>query len=163
MPTNWLAVILIVVGVSAFLVVPFVKPTYGQFADAGLLLQAAGAFTLFNGLSVSPLLILTTIGLAWVYHRLALLPAMRAYRDAAAQPTLQEALIGSRGYVTRALNPAGTVSVDGEIWTARSEEPLDPGIEIVVIDQKGLELRVEKAKRSQQLADLLQSNGIHKY
>ena len=41
----------------------------------------------------------------------------------------------------------GTVQVKGELWTARSKSRLESGTEIVVTEQDGLELRVEKAKR----------------
>lgn len=161
LPTNWIAVLLMVIGVSTFLVVPFVKPSLGQFADFGLILQALGAMTLFNGFSVSPLLVVVTIGIAWAYHRFVLLPALRSYRNRAAVTVNQESVVGARGRVLRAVNPVGTVHVQGETWTARSDETLEVGAEIIVVEQRGLELQVEKAKRPD-LAEMLQSNGIHK-
>ena len=161
LPTNWIAVLLMVVGVSTFLVVPFVKPSLGQFADFGLILQALGAMTLFNGLSVSPLLVIVTIAIAWAYHRLVLLPALHSYRRHSEAHPADEQLVGARGRVLRMVDPVGAVHVNGETWTARSDEVLQVGAEVIVTEQRGLELQVEKAKRPD-LAEMLQSNGIHK-
>ena len=63
-----------------------------------------------------------------------------------------EPLIGTEGYVQRALDPVGTVYVRGESWTARSEAPLAAGTEVAVVDQEGLTLFVEaiKHKRHQE-------------
>lgn len=77
MPTNWVAVILMVVGVSTFLVAPFIKPEWARYAEAGLILQALGGFFLFHGMTVSPLLIGLTIAMALVYNRFVLLPVMK--------------------------------------------------------------------------------------
>jgi membrane-bound ClpP family serine protease len=48
------------------------------------------------------------------------------------------------------------VRVRGESWTARSEQVLEPGAEIVVIDREGLTLFVEaeKQKRQETLEDI---------
>jgi membrane protein implicated in regulation of membrane protease activity len=40
------------------------------------------------------------------------------------------------------------VHVQGELWTARSRSRLESGTEVVVTQRDGLELQVEKAKRS---------------
>jgi membrane protein implicated in regulation of membrane protease activity len=42
-----------------------------------------------------------------------------------------------------ALDPVGQVRVDGEIWGARSAEPIDPGAAVTVISVDGFVLDVE--------------------
>ncbi|QPC83423.1 hypothetical protein G4Y79_03300 [Phototrophicus methaneseepsis] len=159
MPTNWLAVVLMVVGFSGFLIAPFTSPRVGQFAEIGLGLQAVGSLLLFNGaLNVSPLVIVPTLLVAWGYHRFLLLPIMRTQRE---ESFLQkeDRVIGARGRVVTAIDPVGTVYVNGEHWTAHSQDAIPAGMPILVTGQRGLELEVEKAKREDPLAE---GNGWHK-
>jgi membrane-bound serine protease (ClpP class) len=147
MPTNWWAVLLLVIGVSSFLVFPFVSQRSAQYAEAGLVFQAIGGFFLFNGLTVSWLLIAVTVGLAILYHRLVLLPMLRNLRS---MTTIDETerLLGARGRVVKPVDPVGTVHINGELWTARSDRKLKTGDEVVVVERAGLELLVEKPKRN---------------
>src|SRR5688572_31905146 len=59
--TNWIAALALIGGVGCFLVVPFVKPRLAQWAELGLLLQAAGGIFLFTDTSVSPLMVAVTV------------------------------------------------------------------------------------------------------
>lgn len=147
LPTNWGAVMLIIVGVSGFMAMPFIAPRYAAIADAGLILQIVGGLLLFHdGLAVAPLLIMTTVLIAWVYHRVVLLPVLRTHQNAQ-QPDEATRLIGMIGRVTRMINPTGNVSINGEVWSARSTDVLEIGTEVIVEQKLGLELRVSKAKR----------------
>ncbi|MFQ3648591.1 MAG: NfeD family protein [Anaerolineae bacterium] len=151
MPTNWLAVVLVVIGVSGFLALPFVSIRFARFADLGLLLQIAGGLLLFReGPQVSPVIVLATVLVAWVYHRFVLMPALRLHAKSASEDEASR-LVGMRGRVTRAIDPVGTVYVNGESWTARSPESLDVNTEVVVVRKAGLELFVEKAKREEEV------------
>ena len=154
LPTNWLAVILLVMGVLSFLVVPFVDRRLAQLAMAGLVLQALGSITLFNGLSVSWLLVAVTVGLSLAYHRLILLPLLEQSRSQ--PPVLDDdrQLLGAVGRVVKASQPQGsnfvnTVNVRGEQWTAYSDLPLEAGDEVVVVERDGLQLTVEGIKHKQ--------------
>jgi membrane-bound serine protease (ClpP class) len=153
MPTNWIAVIVLVIGVLGFLIMPFVNMRFAWLAVGGLVLQAVGSLTLFNGIAVSPAVIAVTIVVALLYHRFALMRIIAFHR---ARPAMidDESIIGAYGHVQTALNPIGTVYVRGESWTARSTEQrtLKTGAEIVVVDREGLTLFVEnvKPKREQQ-------------
>jgi membrane-bound serine protease (ClpP class) len=151
MPTNWLAVVLVMIGVSGFLALPFVSIRFARFADFGLLLQIAGGLLLFReGPQVSPVIVLATVLVAWVYHRFVLMPALRLHAKSESADEASR-LIGMRGRVTRAIDPVGTVYVNGELWTARSPESLDVNTEVVVVRKAGLELFVEKAKREEEV------------
>ena len=54
-----------------------------------------------------------------------------------------ETLVGRRAVAVGPLAPGGQVKVDGELWEARSEAPVDPGAEVVVRAVEGLVLHVE--------------------
>ena len=62
-----------------------------------------------------------------------------------------EALVGQAGVAIRrldpaALDPVGQVRVGGEIWSARSVEPIDPGVSVTVTSVAGLVLDVEPTR-----------------
>jgi membrane-bound serine protease (ClpP class) len=152
MPTNWFAVLLIVVGVLGFLIVPLIDRRFALVAAAGLILQALGSVTLFNGTSVSFPLIAVSIGAALLYHRFALLRILEIHQ---AKPAMldDEPIVGAFGHVQRALDPVGTVYVRGESWTARADKDIPAGTPIVVVEREGLTLYVEAVKQKRELVE----------
>jgi len=162
LPTNWLAVMLIAASIAIFMIVPFLEKRYARWIDGGLVLQAVGGLLLFNGLAVSPLLIVFSIIVAFLYHHGVLLPMMQSQRKRSDYQDQQE-VIGVRGRVVKDLDPVGTVYVNKELWRARSEEHLTKDTPIIVRAQDGLELVVEKSKREDVFEaenyKYLQSNG----
>jgi membrane-bound serine protease (ClpP class) len=155
MPTNWGAVLLLVLGVLSFLLVPFLSPRLAILAQGGLILQAVGGALLFGqGLSVSWLVIGITIAMALAYHNFALLPLLRRIRQQKAVIDDNGQLIGTFGRATTAFNQSGSsyvgsVNVRSEQWTAYSEKPLVAGDEVVVLERDGLQLIVEGLKHKQ--------------
>jgi membrane-bound serine protease (ClpP class) len=149
MPTNWVAVALMTVGIVSFILIPFVKQQYTTLSLGGLVLQALGGYFLFNGLSISPLLIGVTIGLSLLYHYLVLLPALRQIRSYPVEER-DSVLIGMEGRVAAALNPIGTVQVNSERWTATSNKKLEVGTRVKVLERNGLQLYVEETKDKRQ-------------
>lgn len=146
MSTSWLAVLLLVVGVAAFLVMPFLGERWRNYSEVGLIGQAVGGYFLFQDAQVSPILIAVTLILAVAYNRAVLLPTMRSQRERTEYDESNQVL-GVRGRVVKDLDPVGTVYVNKELWRARSEELLTRDTPIIVVAQEGLELIVEKAKR----------------
>lgn len=144
-PTNWGALLVLVVGVLGFLTMPLILPKLERYALGGLVLQTIGSLFLFNGQPVSWAIIAITIGVSFAYHRYLLMPILRSHRNHAA-PTEDELLIGARGRVIKPLDPIGTVLVRGEQWTAYSDKPLPANEEIVVLERDGLQLYVEGVK-----------------
>ena len=143
---NWLAVIALVAGASLFFLLPLLKSEWENYAIAGLALQAVASFFLFAESSVSPILIAVGVLLAWGYHRTILRSILKMQRQLSSTQK-DEFLVGERGRVMGTIEDRGTVQVKGELWTARSRSRLESGTEIVVTQQEGLELLVEKAKR----------------
>lgn len=160
-PTNWIAVIAVVVGVLSFLAFPLLDRRFALLAYAGLVFQAVGSLTLFNGATVSLPLIAVIIGASLLYHRFILLPAMETQQH---KPAMQDdqPIIGALGHVQMSLNPVGTVYVRGESWTARSEVPIERGTEIIVTEREGLTLFVEPVKRKREEMDVFIENGEQK-
>ncbi len=144
---NWIAVVAIVVGAALFFLLPLLKSGWEPFALGGLAAQGIASFFLFADGSVSPVLIVLGVALAWLYHRGILRAILRQQRELSS--TQKDAfLVGARGRVMGTMEDRLTVHVNGELWTARSRTRLESGAEVVVTQQDGLELQVEKPKRS---------------
>jgi membrane-bound serine protease (ClpP class) len=54
-----------------------------------------------------------------------------------------ETLVGRTAVVVRALSPRGQVRIDGEIWEARADADVPPGVEVIVTALDGLVVEVE--------------------
>lgn len=162
MPTNWVAVLVIIVGVLGFLIMPFIRQQYALLALGGLALQGAGGLFLFNdGLSLSPVIIVATLAVPLAYHMLVLVPILRRLTEQATVPVDREdTMIGKRGRVTRTIDPIGTIQADSELWTARSDDVLEAGTEVMVVAREGLQLIVEPYKRKRQPTDHSQNGAI---
>jgi membrane-bound serine protease (ClpP class) len=144
--TNWVALVLVIVGALVFFMLPLFKPEWIRIAEGGLVVQAVASFLLFSDSTVSPVLILTGVLLAWFYHRTILKAILKQHHQLSS--TQKDAfLVGAQGRVVAPIDNQGTVHVKGELWTARSTSRLESGTDVVVTEQDGLELKVEKLKR----------------
>jgi membrane protein implicated in regulation of membrane protease activity len=56
-----------------------------------------------------------------------------------------ETLVGRSAVAVSALSPAGQVRLDGELWAATSDRPIEAGEHVVVRHVDGLNLVVERA------------------
>lgn len=144
-PTNWIAVITLFFGVSTFLILPFFGEKWARFAEIGLIFQALGAYFLFEGNPVSPILIAITLLIGLAYNRFVLIPTMHHQRSRTEFSKANQ-VVGVRGRVIKDLDPVGIINVNKEHWRARSNEHLVKDTAVMVIAQDGLELIVEKAK-----------------
>ncbi|HEY2960231.1 MAG TPA: NfeD family protein [Actinomycetota bacterium] len=118
LPTNWLALGLLLAGFGLFSLDAAVGGL-GLGTATATALTAAGAWWLFS--SPSPLLRLdgrlALAGVAWsaLWFVVILTVLLRARRQL---PMGSEALVGARGVVRSMLNPGGIVTVDGAMWRA---------------------------------------------
>lgn len=150
LPTNWLAVMVVVFGGLGFMLMPFINRRMAVLSIVGLGLQSAGSLALLNnGRSVSLALIIALAGLALAYHQLLLVPMLNRYHRQT-EGSAEDRILGSKGRVISPINPMGSVRAMGEIWTARSDKPLDSGDEVVVIEREGLVLLVEGIKHKRE-------------
>ncbi len=144
MPVHWVAALAMVAGILAFIVIPFLQQRHTAIALGGLALHTVGAWLMFDGMAISPLLIALTVSLSLLYYHYALIPIFTRMRQQAGSQ--DELLIGARGRVVKALDPTGTINVRGEMWTAVSDRPLQPGDEVIVVEREGLQVTVEGVK-----------------
>jgi len=119
LPTNWLALAVLLAGQALFTVDAAVGGL-GLGTASAATLTAAGSWWLFS--SPSALLRvdgrLAVLGVLWSlgWFVVALTVVLRSQRNA---PMGTEALVGSSGVVRSILNPGGIVVVDGGMWRAR--------------------------------------------
>jgi membrane-bound serine protease (ClpP class) len=142
---NWWALILL--GLS---IVPFVyalqKPKRELYVVLSILLLVVGSVFIFprteNQPVVSPLVAVIASGLVagflWI--------AVRKSVDAATiRPSHDlDRLIGKIGEARTKVEEEGSVQVDGELWSARSEKIIPAGSSIRVLRREGFVLIVEK-------------------
>jgi membrane-bound serine protease (ClpP class) len=142
---NWWALLLL--GLS---IVPFVyalqKPGRELFLSLSILLLVIGSIFLFprteNQAFVNPLVAILgsglVVGFAWVAVR-------KSVEASSARPTHDlSGLIGQIGEARTRINEEGSVFVAGELWSARSENPIPAGSSIRVLQREGFILIVEK-------------------
>lgn len=147
MPTNWLAVLVMMIGAAGYSIMPFIKHEYFVLAWGGIILQGVGGLFLFNGMIVSPFVIGIVMLLLAGYCQYVLLPALRVGLAPHATTTKDDELVGVVGRATTDIDPTGTVLVESEIWTATSDVVIKAGESVVVLERDGLQLIVESLKR----------------
>jgi len=143
-PLNAWALLLLLAGVVFFLLsLRFIKPGIGLVLAA--LAFSAGSMLLFQPaqgiVAVHPILALVvsllTVGYFWLAVRKVLLAQLE-------RPTIDPSrVVGEIAEVRTPLTPQGSVYALGELWTAESDTPVQPGERVRVIARDGLILRVE--------------------
>lgn len=142
---NWWAIVL--VGLS---LVPFVyaiqKPKREPFLALAILLVVVGSVFLFsrNGWLpvVNPILAVVASALVAGFMWFAVQKSMQA---SLMRPTHDlDALVGQTGEARTKVKDDGSVQVAGELWSARSDEPITAGSHIRVVRREGFVLVVEK-------------------
>ena len=127
LPVNWLGGLIIIVAFGLLAIEAF-SPTVGGLGFAGTLTLIVGLLVLFNSPS-SPefarIRISTAIGVALPVAALSILIGVIAWRTQKLTPiTGLEGLVGQVGEVRSAIEPRGTVLVNGELWHAISNDEL---------------------------------------
>jgi membrane-bound serine protease (ClpP class) len=118
LPTNWLALAVLVAGTAAF-TVDTAFGGLGALTVLATVLTGVGSWWLFS--SPSALLRvdgrLAVLGTLWsvTWFVVILTMLLRSQRQA---PRGTEALVGARGVVRSVLNPGGIVVIDGAMWRA---------------------------------------------
>jgi membrane-bound serine protease (ClpP class) len=150
LPVNWFGLIFLATAFVLF-VLDIKAPTHGALTAAGIASLIIGSLVLFNSPSVPsfqrvsvPLVVGTSIATGGLFF-VILIFAIRAQKTPIRMG--QESLIGRIGIVRFDLNPAGSVQLGGELWTAEltdPEESAPQGTRVEVISVKGLKLFVRK-------------------
>jgi len=146
LPVNWTGVLLILLAFGLF-IAEFFTPGLGLLFGGGLVSFIIGSLILFQG--GSPLfqvdwwLIAVVIILIAGFVAFAVFKIVGTYHRRA--KTGKEDLMGRTAVVREALDPEGTVFLEGEYWTAISRSGrIEPGEEVTILEINGLRLTVTK-------------------
>ncbi len=144
LPTNWWALLVLLVGVIAFLLAVR-RSRQWIYLALSLLALIVGSIFLFRSEEGSPgvhpalavLLSASAFGIMWIVAR-------RSLEAARMRPSIDlSTLIGKVGEAHTDVHGDGSVYVGGEEWTAHSEEFIPKGAAVRVIGREGLVLQVE--------------------
>src|SRR5215208_1127158 len=142
---NWWALILL--GLS---IVPFVyaiqKPKREPYLALSILLLVIGSVFIFprtaNQSVVNPLVAIAGSALVAGFLWIAVRKSMEA---AGVKPAHNlDSLVGKIGEARTKVEEEGSVQVEGELWSARSEKAIPAGSSIRVLSRDGFVLMVEK-------------------
>lgn len=139
---------LLLIGFALILFIADIKvPSHGILTAGGLAAFILGALLLTERqapfLRISVTLILTMAALTAAFFAFAVGAGIRA--QARKVYTGREALLGAVGVARSDLAPTGTVFVDGELWSAESEDGTIPaGRRVRVVEVRGLHLLVRR-------------------
>ena len=146
-----LAGILLIILGFVFFFVEVKLQSHGLFGLAGMVSFLIGSFMLFSsspqGIGLSPVSIGIAAGITLLFFFVVVALAIKALR---LKPTTgKEGMIGEEGEVIEDFDERGRgrVMVHGEIWWADADEPLKKGDTVVVVDVRGLRLKVKKMEK----------------
>jgi len=134
----------------ALSIVPFVysiqKPKRELYLGLSILLLVVGSIFMFRGSGagtvVNPLLAVIASALVAGFLWIAIGKSIQAAHVRPAHDL--DALIGQTGETKTKVHQDGSVQVDGELWSARSEKSIPSGSLVRVIRRDGFVLFVEK-------------------
>lgn len=146
---NWWALVIL-----ALSIVPFVfaiqRPKREVYLGLAILLLIVGSMFLFAGESGRPAVNLFIAMVASSLVAAFLWIAVRKSMLAAAAPHSHdlEALVGQSGESRTRVHTDGSVQVAGELWSARSDQPIAARTAVRVVRREGFVLVVEKDNSS---------------
>jgi membrane-bound serine protease (ClpP class) len=146
LPVNYAGLVLVVLGIALMMAEAF-SPGFGIAGLGGLAAFALGALFLFDPeqsdipIAVSWQVVAGLAVLSAAFFAGVLGFAVRARSRPVRSGS--EQMIGSTGAVVRWDETSGHISLDGEVWEARSSQPLAKGQKVRVAGRTGLMLTVE--------------------
>ena len=149
LPVNYAGMLLILLAIILF-ILEIKITSYGLLSLGGVLSLLLGSLMIFDidseaGLGLSLKVLLPTIVLVSGFFVVVASLAFRA--QVAKVRTGVQGLIGEIGTVQNALSPEGKVFVHGELWNAVSNQMIEKGTRVRVVDVNNLILRVERVDR----------------
>ena len=147
LPINTGGVLLILLAM-VLIVLELFLPTMGVLAVGGVISFLLGSLLLFNegsGVYLNRSIIYTSTGILGVAILLVSYLVYKAHKNQV--KTGFEGLIGETGEALTDIRPdGGKVFVHGEYWDAFSEEEIEKGSPIQVVQVTGMKLKVKKFK-----------------
>ena len=144
-PISYAGLFLIILGII-FFVLELKVASYGLLSIAGVISIVIGSIMLIDlpasWLSLSWQSILGVAIVTIIFFLGMISYALKAQLSKV--KTGREGLLGETGTARTDLAPSGKVFVHGELWDARSEEPVAPGERVRVVAVDGMTLKVKK-------------------
>ncbi len=142
---NWWALALLVLGIAPF-VYALQKPKRELFLALAIVLFIVGSVFVFPRAegqpAVNPLVAVLGSGSLAVLLWFAVRKAAEAMHMRPSHDLTE--LIGRTGEARTSIGAEGSAQIDGELWSARSENPIPAGSSIRVVRREGFILVVEK-------------------
>ncbi|NSW75501.1 MAG: nodulation protein NfeD [Candidatus Atribacteria bacterium] len=145
LPVNFVGILLIVLGLLFLILDLLVVPGIGILSVGGILSLFLGSLTLFNpekGVIVSKSLIVAMVACIAALFLIFLVGVARTIRKKVRVGI--ETLTGKTGIAKEDLLPEGFIVVEGELWWARSEEPVKQGEKVKILRKEGQTLMVKR-------------------
>ncbi|MEZ5360194.1 MAG: nodulation protein NfeD [Candidatus Zixiibacteriota bacterium] len=143
LPINYAGLGLIILA-AVFFLLEIKIVSHGVLAIGGVVSMLLGSFLLIDSpepyLQISKVVIFTTVGVAALFFLFVIRFAVRAHKRRVI--TGQEGMVGTVGEVRR----EGMAMVEGELWRIESEESLQVGDKIEVIEVQNMKLKVKKLR-----------------
>lgn len=149
LPVNYAGILLIVLAII-FFIMEMKITSYGLLSIAGIVSLFLGSLMLFDAET-------SDMKLSWQVYLPTLIVisgffvavASLVFRAQTSKTTTGAGgLVGEIGIVKKALKPEGKVFVHGELWHARSKEPLDENVKVRVVKVVNLFLEVKSVDES---------------
>ena len=142
---NYAGILLILLGV-VFFILEIKISSFGLLSVAGVVSLTLGSIMLFNTPEAYQKLawsvLIPTVAVASGFFILVATVAYRTFtRKSEAGRT---GMLGEKGVAKTVLDPSGKVFVHGETWNASSDEFIDEGEGIEIVEAKGMTLKVKK-------------------
>ena len=152
LPINWGGLTLIILAVVMFILEVSV-PSHGLLTMGGIVIFVLGSAMLFRevtpefplmpSLSVNPWLIASLTGGASAFFFFVVRAVVVAQRMAPSP--VESSLVGAEGIAMSKIGLTGTAQVQGELWTAQTDQgEIEEGKKVVVVSVEGLKLRVRE-------------------
>lgn len=145
LPFNYAGFLLILLGLTLF-IAEIKIVSHGMLTIAGMISMVLGSLMLFESgasyMRVSWEVILVTVVATAAFFSVIVAKVVTAHRRRAI--TGREGLNNLVGVAQTRLDPDGKVFVRGEYWDAWSEEPIDAGSQVTVLNVDGMRLNVRK-------------------
>ena len=150
LPVNYAGVALILLGLALMIGEAFV-PSFGALGIGGVIAFVVGSLILIDtdqpGYGISLPLVLTVA----VASAFMLVFVIGMALESRRRPVVSgsEEMLGARGYAVEGFSTQGAVHVHGEIWQARTDQPLEKRQPVSVTGREGLVLRVTPTDREE--------------
>lgn len=148
LPINYAGLLLILLALILF-ILDIKAQSHGVLTVGGIISMILGSLMLIESpapfFQISLVTIISAAMATAAFFFFVVAAGLKAQRR---RPTTgREGLLGEKGIARSRLAPEGQIFVRGEIWSAISEEVVEPGEKVVVDGVSGLKLKVKKVQQ----------------